>query len=352
MDSAGTTDRSSSRPWSVSAEAPAVLRASIVAACDHVGLLFVTDDTADVTVAVTETSTDDELAPTRWHVIAHRGASKVASSFDSGDDLAAEAARAALRVLVQSGALLDEGTVPIVLASYSKSAAPRSGRYFRILAEAERPDHEDWEATVGVGLERLRQTLQEDFRTRSVTLWLECTLALATRAGLVFHDGTGFSIRCETLGRSLTGAVNSKDSVFDEPVVRVTHDGASAGEVHLLLSASQDVFGLYGKWRWSPVGVAGRVVHLMPSGGAPSSNVIADTRDVLAWAAVARRAITAAQRDLNTEGHAERTTRVFIAGPAAMAVALGRQLNSLGTVILMDRDKRTDAYIPRFTVRT
>jgi hypothetical protein len=46
------------------------------------------------------------------------------------------------------------------------------------------------------------------------------------------------------------------------------------------------------------------------------------------------------------------TIRLFLSAPVTVCVALGRKLNALGTVVLMDHIKATNSYLERFTLKT
>ncbi len=234
----------------------------------------------------------------------------------------------------------------LILASYNpEEVLPGRHADLRLFLSADAEDRATWESTTWSHLRDLRQALAAQGRKRLLIL-PRCVVGLAIRAGAVFHRATGMDVsvvqRDDSSGRDEVWALDGESSPANVHVeLRLPDRGEVPEEVHLLLSIAQDTFPLWSRWRFTHAQPA-VLLHIRPPGGTSRSAV---------QGAPAARDLARAVTGLLLQQRAAWPSipiRVFYAGPAGLAVALGRGLNALGDIILMDLDKYRSTYVESF----
>lgn len=90
------------------------------------------------------------------------------------------------------------------------------------------------------------------------------------------------------------------------------------------------------------------MIELQPA-AAPGQVAIASEAHAVAWARAVQRTI---RKETFMVGAGDRRRpapiRIFIAAPNALSVAIGRELNATGRILLMDRDRDTQSYVESF----
>ena len=237
----------------------------------------------------------------------------------------------------------------LILASYNpEEVLPGKIHELRLYLPSEAEDRTDWERTTWTALRDLRQSLAAQGR-RKLLILPRCVGGLAIRAGAVFHRASGLDVaviqRDDEAGGEdtwiLDGPASPAPLRTDE---RVPERAQTPKEIHLLLSITRDVFPQWSRWRFSHDQPA-IMLHLQPSSGPGRTSV---------RGASAARDLALAITNLLLERrarHPDLPIRVFYAGPNGLAVAIGRGLNALGEIILMDLDKYRDTYVESFRFR-
>lgn len=209
------------------------------------------------------------------------------------------------------------------------------------------------------GLNLLRQTLAGAGR-RTLRLYPKCLPGMGIRAGFIFNHRTGFSlevmqndspwdvdlqkVRVRPRVRREEIKVPETPPAPDSSQARsgVSTPGLST-EMHVLLSYAQSVRELYLRWHASQQNLRVRVaLEFMPPEGPSRDGVARDEVTDLAELLVEQ--IIRARRS-------GEVVRFFVAIPLALAVALGRSMNALGVVSLMDFDRETLEYLETFRFR-
>ncbi len=237
----------------------------------------------------------------------------------------------------------------LILASYNpEEVLPGRIHDLRLYLSAEADDRADWERTTWTALRALRQSLVAQGRGKLLIL-PRCLGSLAVRAGAVFHRASGLDVavaqRDDFTGLdeiwSLDGQATPATLRTDD---RTPERGQAPEEVHLLLSITRDVFPLWSRWRFDHDQPA-VMLHVRPSSGPGRASVqgAAAARDLALT-------ITNLLLDQRTR-YPTQPIRIFYAGPNGLAVAIGRGLNALGEIILMDLDKYRGAYVESFRFR-
>lgn len=244
---------------------------------------------------------------------------------------------------------LESEEAALILASYNPDEV-LPGRHpdLRLFLPAEAQDRAGWEAQAWPALRQLRQALIAQGRRR-LRIHAPCVPGLAIRAGAVFHRASGFEVsvtqRDESTGRQGVWALDGPASPAPLRVDRREDEGLiGPDEVHLLVSATQDVFPMWSRWRFDHPEPA-VMLHARPPTG--------PARDAVQGAPAARD-LARAISDLALEErskHPDLPLRIFYAGPNGLAVALGRSLNALSEIILMDFDKYAGRYVASFRFR-
>lgn len=242
-----------------------------------------------------------------------------------------------------SGAPGDE--IGIILSTYSPNESADELALFQLSAAD--VDRARWEETFGAGkLTKIREALATRADTRDLRFTLACAPGVAVRAGCVFHRRTGFRVSAFGAPGSVGGSIEFRADVPADVVVDSPEYGVGE-EVHVLVSATHDTAGLYQKWRKELSSEPFVVLRLTPAGGI-SSTSIRDGAHAAAWASELRAALVAAGGEAARRGVTIRAKRLFLAGPAALACAIGRELNAFGRIIVMNHDKGTDRYVTSF----
>lgn len=227
----------------------------------------------------------------------------------------------------------------VVLANYNPDEVlPGFAHALRLYAPINTEDRSTWEQTFGAPLLRFRSSLR-DRNVGEVHILPRCALSVAVRAGLIFHERSGVDVGCYQLneqhGRmelwTLQGAAS------DVPPATVRED-AKAQEIHLLFSVTHDLRVQWDEWQFRH-GVLATRVHLALE-EAPSRGAITDVGQVLGLAARARAALDGLDPRL--------PLRIAIAGPAVLAVAVGRALTARRRIHLMDYDLPSGRYLASF----
>ncbi len=203
------------------------------------------------------------------------------------------------------------------------------------------------------GMVEIRNRVQSQARKR-VRIHPRCAPGMAILAGSVFHRASGVEVEVDqngvlwdlNQGRSAALRGEGRDGIlaaweqdwkFDE--------GEGLQERHLLISVAANVLPGYQTWRlrnWDRPDlekVAARIALSL----APLPAQVTGARAACRLALEADRLI----RELPEP---QTPLRIFFAGPVGLAVALGRELNTAGQVILMDWDKDSQQYQESITL--
>ena len=240
-----------------------------------------------------------------------------------------------------------ETPVEIVLATYNLREMPTRGAAFRFAVDLEAEDdpggrRKRLEEVFSGGLKRLRARLAESPTTRNLRFYPRCGLSVGLRVGALFHRSSGFRVECEQ-----NGEIWSTEGPGEPPadaVVEVVEEAVTGPELHVLDSISQEVLPGYQKWRRAG-GKEGLVIRLAPSAG-PGRQAILDADELAGWAALVPTVIASHRKDPDWP------VRFFVSTPAALAVAIGRQLNAHGRIIAMEWDRQRTGYFEAFDFRT
>lgn len=203
-----------------------------------------------------------------------------------------------------------------------------------------------WDTRMGTPLVWARDALAAQ-GMHEVMFHLRCHLGAAMRAGSIFHFRTGFSVACEQNGE--TWDLDLQKVRAEGPLLqkRVQENGAG-GEIHLLLSMTQNVEDAYRQWQRQTGVIPAWCLHFEPKKGWGREAL--DHYDVVdAALQVSEAILTIPQPD--DEVRQLRRIRIFCAGPVAFALALGRAMNTWGDVITMDYSKGLGIYFESFRFR-
>jgi len=203
-----------------------------------------------------------------------------------------------------------------------------------------------WEPTFGQRLTAIREAFARRDDTRDLRLTLACTPAVSTRAGYVFNSRGRFVVTVGgTTPEALAGTFPMSPSGL-APGCEVTWSDAG-DEMHVLFSVNHDVRTLHRAWR-DAHRVSARVELSLRTDGALNDRVIADVAHAQRWATSAREAIVQARAAAADRNVGLALTRIFFAGPSTLAFAIGRELNGLGRIVLMDFDRDVGGYVVSF----
>ena len=177
-----------------------------------------------------------------------------------------------------------------------------------------------------------------------------CLPGLALAAGARFHHTSPLSVLCNQSGAWWDLDRHPVPPRTAPPIAQSRTPDWSAPELHVVLSFSSPAADGYETWRTADGG-QGHVLHLEPQGGFSRDSVpreeVADWGEAIYARMLVEREKMAASSERRARG--ERiATRLFIATPNALTVALGRSLNGWGRIVVMDRIKEADAYFETF----
>jgi len=241
--------------------------------------------------------------------------------------------------------ILKEAPPPlIVLSSYNptetwQDRAPQC----LVWAPHDWGDRSSWEGEIAGALLSAREDLRR-LGHRQVLLHPKCIPGVALRAGAVFHQATEFSVRCTQFN-----AGSRQQEVWDltetrgplpSLTVEIVKDAAPE-EMHLLVSVAQSVSDDWRAWRLTHTTPAFQI-HIAPADG-PGRAALRGSEDAVAWA----RAIVDAL--LRHRPSPRLPTRIFYAGPTGLAIAIGRELNAVGEIRVMDFLASERQYLESFT---
>lgn len=233
--------------------------------------------------------------------------------------------------------------IRIVLANYNPRETPVDDITFRIYSSfADRPS---WEERFGGGLRKIIAALTSRADTKALEIWLACTPAVAIRTGVEMDRRTSFRVAANPTGHdSLRGSLDV--TAATDADIEVSTVVTAAPEIHVLLSVSQDVTLGYLEWVKETSAPEASQLRMRPTAG-PSQKSIRDVAHALAWAREVRAQIIALRAAANLQSIP--AIRIFFAGSVVLALAIGRELNAMGQLILMDYDRDTKRYVESFT---
>lgn len=216
--------------------------------------------------------------------------------------------------------------------------------HLRLFQPSGAPDRSGWESYFAAGLVELRRELQER-GPRRVLIHAMCVPSVAMRAGAIFHRRSGLKVDCTwrdpALGHFAVWELDPPPTA--EPAPHLLESARTADpdptELHLTISASASVLDAWEEWRFR-AGVRAVALHVEPGAGVGHRSV-PDARSAVRMA----EEIADLLRQLPAPPP---RLRVFCAGPAPLAVALGRALRFSGPVHLMDYDPRFETYVESF----
>jgi hypothetical protein len=159
----------------------------------------------------------------------------------------------------------------------------------------------------------------------------------------VFHRASGLWLECDQNGALWN--LSGERAPADEVRTLVRESDASPAELHVLVSATGEVAPLYREWRNRPRRLPAVAVEVRPDQDT-SQKLIRDAAHALGWADHVYLAVAQLREDPNC------LIRLFLYVPAGLAVAIGRSLNAMGDVALMDLDKKRRRYVETFRFRT
>lgn len=246
----------------------------------------------------------------------------------------------------------------VVLASYapheqvpSMSGVARDAvEHLYLDATADESTRQGWDALMFEPLVTVRRRLAQN-REDTIALHARCTLAVAIRAGSVFHASSGLSAAVIQLNparnvHELWQITRGRRPQLADVEVERTSPPKDVTELQLRISATVSVDQEAAKW----TSAAGSQLHaevLRISIPQSSDDSVRDADH--AWD-IARR-VRAELRAVQSTLPAPVPVRIFYAGPVALAVWIGAQLNAVGEVILMDflKDARPPRYVVSFS---
>ena len=174
----------------------------------------------------------------------------------------------------------------------------------------------------------------------AVRLAPRCGSSIALRAGALVHARTGFRVEC--LGPDgeywdLDPQPVPIDAPIDVLKLPTSSYSGMGGEFHLVLSVSTDVRGAYFNWASERNGRSPEVaLEIRPVTGPNQSAV--DPIEVVDWA---RSVMAQFRRNIR---HGSSLVRLFLSCPEVLAMALGREMNAIGRVIVMEFDNEAHTY--------
>jgi hypothetical protein len=200
-----------------------------------------------------------------------------------------------------------------------------------------------WDARITQGLLLLRQTLGGSSR-KQVRFYPKCHPAVAVRAGAIFSHRTGFSLEAIQNGSAWDMDLHKARVRPGLRIDSLPVPGTlpRSDEMHVLLSFTQDVQAGYEAWqtRYMTTEESPRIIlHIQPPGGPGRDSV---PRDVVTDLGESIVEILIRRKKTGDR------LRFFIAAPNALSLALGRSLNALGDVSLMDWIKEEMRYVETF----
>lgn len=245
--------------------------------------------------------------------------------------------------------------VRLALSTYRvpKVTMPPLSAPERCAGQVDRPR---WEGIFAPWIKAVRDqlSLETSLPGNEVHFWLNCAPSVAIRTGTLFHQTTRFRVSVNTSPGSLAGSVCVDPDGSIPPIVEVETKRGS-DELHLLISAIHDVRDLYRTWVSHHPDLATCVVHLHTEWTNFPVRFQTPAQAVF-WAQIARRHVLRCGARLRSQGVDVATTRVFFAGPNALAVALGREFRGMGHIVLMDREVSSSEvpgrYVESFSFHT
>jgi hypothetical protein len=199
----------------------------------------------------------------------------------------------------------------------------------------------------GADLDELRSALVE-VGGFHLQLYLRATSAIAVRLGFVFREVTrdSVSVMSGPIGLpEIPWGFEVVDSTWESPTPMVRGEEAdNPEELHLVvLVTANGSSHAYNNWRKLTPGSALPIKQVVVQSPRPLN--IQNAGQMNAFATDLHRLITEHRPSSGT-------IRLFLAAPISLCVALGRKLNALGRVVLMDHDKPRNTYFERFTLNT
>lgn len=231
--------------------------------------------------------------------------------------------------------------VPLVLTSYD--SGQEGGLHFP--AEASEADRKDWCSQSIASLRALRARVSQQ-QPPVIEIVPQCTPAVAMYVGSVFHAAAGISLRVRQHNQK-TGQnevwQRTPGRAVDPARLEISSrsTGGEPEELCVLISVTQDVTSDADRWMSESAKPRAILQLALPELG---STVVKDGDEAYPIALAVRREVIRARRDLTKRV----PLRVFYAGPVALAVFIGAQLNAMGDVYLMDFDKAVPGYVESF----
>jgi nucleoside phosphorylase len=215
---------------------------------------------------------------------------------------------------------------------------------FRLEAPSAAGAASSGERWLAAPLERIATVLSRVSPAAPIILVPQCTPGAAIRAGAVLKRVAGQ--RASAIWQAQEWSLDDGADVDGELIQALDGRGFDARDhLCLLVSISQPVREAWVRWAEVPNRVALRELHVQPASG-PSQDVLKSPEQAVGWA----RRIGQLLKENRPPVHS--ATSIFAATPGPLAVALGRELNAVGRMILMDFDKDQQQYVAAFEFTT
>lgn len=193
-------------------------------------------------------------------------------------------------------------------------------------------------------LERIATALSRVSPSAPLVLVPQCTPAAAIRAGAVLNRVADHSVKVFWQGEEWS--LDTAGSAVDE--LTNTLDGRGIeprNHLCLVVSIFKDIRPDWLQWAGNLHRVPFRALHVCPVAG-PSQDVLKTPEQAVGWA----RQIGQWLREKRLPS--DNGSSIFAATPGPISVALGRELNAIGRVYLLDFDTERQEYVNAFEFTT
>jgi hypothetical protein len=243
--------------------------------------------------------------------------------------------------------------LPLRIDSYGNQEGSKS-LFFP--ATASEQDRASWRERYAKILYELRDHISRE-RPAELALRAQCTPAVAMYIGTIFHATTGIRLAVHQFNqRTAQEEIWSRSPGGEIAPFRLVTQVRSLGntsqrdpvELQVRISVTQDVTADADAWTaeqdpsWPDGGAALALDLTVPDLG---STFVSNGDEAYAIALAVRRAIISARRKRRVT---RLPVRIFFAGPSAVAVFIGAELNAMGKVLLMDFVKEGRQYVESF----